>query len=163
MCSPAAQARAADPPGFSRQVRANMFILTDAKGRMRGEWVIEPKTGMAILRMAGAEEKGRIAMSCMQDGSPVIAFMNPDGKMAIELSADAKRGAQVRLYAPDGLKTRLLMQVMEGMKGPTGKRLEGGVITAIAKSGQSTAFYVTDKTAGIGIMDAQNKPIWTAP
>ena len=140
-----------------------MFVLTDSKGKTRGEWVYDPVTGMVILRMSGTDGNPRLALSCLKDGTPMIGILNPGGKMAMLLSADRKRGTQVRLYAPDGVKTRLLMQVMEGMKDPTGKTLEGGLITAIAKSGQSAAFYVTDKTAGIGIVDAKNKPIWGAP
>jgi len=163
LVSPATPARAADPPGFSRRVSANIFALVDAKGQTRGEWVADPKTGMVVLRMSGTDGKSRLAMSCLPNGTPIMALMNANSKMALELSADPKRGTQVRLYAPDGTTTRLLMQVMEGLKGPGGKPMQTSAIMVFGPTGGSSGLYTSPKGCFIGITDAQGKPVWNAP
>jgi len=95
--------------GVAKEVRANKFILVDAKGKYRAQLAVVDKVG-PLLGLYGEDDKPRAMLSVIMDG-PALTLFDKNSKSGVGL--DIIHGAPaVRLYDKDG-KARAVLSVTE--------------------------------------------------
>lgn len=108
----------AQPPRVSKVVEAEQFLLKDAAGKLRGQWIVQDN-GFVALQFISSAQQRRMMLFNATDDSVGLVISNRPGNTVVDLTADSKGDqAGLRLYDYDArraTKPRAAIEVRDSV------------------------------------------------